>query len=248
MIGDIRLYRPRVSIVIATRNKRKALTKVLDSIDAQAVPFLTEIIVVDDGSTDGTQYMLARRPRINSILLENTGYRNPCFARNVGYRAATGEIVIAQSDEIVHASDHTICRLVNDLRPGTFCIATVYNVDDSGRRLEIYTGPDHQRPLFFLGSMSRRDLYAVGGNDEEFTMPGYEDDWFGRCLIDGLGLKPNYLEDVVGYHQDHPRPNLVGQYDAMKAVLADKLKAGVFCASGGPWEYDPNFYTTHAFH
>jgi len=44
---------PRVSVVVATRNRRAMLARALASVDAQTFRDY-EIVVVDDGSTDGT--------------------------------------------------------------------------------------------------------------------------------------------------------------------------------------------------
>jgi GT2 family glycosyltransferase len=81
---------PDVSIVIMTWNSLDDLRESLRSIDQHAAPIAVETIVVDNGSTDGTQravetefphVALIRRPR-------NEGF----FSRNYGLRAATGRL------------------------------------------------------------------------------------------------------------------------------------------------------------
>ncbi len=198
------------SIVIASRNHAQLLHRTLASIRRQAVPFAYELIVVDDGSTDDTP-LVCRRHAVKYQRLENDRYRNPSAARNAGCRLARGEVVIMQSDEVIHGSPRNIERLVRDLaRSGEFLIGTVFDGDPGGkggRKPVQYTGAENPRPLFFLGSLRRWDLYAAGGNDEEFTEPGYEDNWFADCLIHGLGLKPRYHPGILGWHQPHPRPH-----------------------------------------
>ena len=49
---------PRLSIVIPVYNERATVEELLKRV--QAVPFDKEIVVVDDGSTDGTRDLLAR--------------------------------------------------------------------------------------------------------------------------------------------------------------------------------------------
>ncbi len=227
----------RCSIVLATRNKAEYLKRTLRSIKRQDVPFEYEVIVVDDGSTDQTREV-CKRAGVRYIKLENAIYRNPAAARNVGYRVATGKIIIAQSDEVIHHTPNTIELLCSRLKQGEFLLATVYNyIVKTQQRKAMYTGKRNKRPFFFLGSLWRKDLYAVGGNDEEFTKPGYDDDWFADCLIRGLGLRPRFTDAVVGHHQDHPRPQgLSHKVLPSKRLWEQKRKAGVFVATGGPWK------------
>ncbi len=226
------------SIVMATKNKAPYLRQVLTSIRRQKPSFTYEVIVVDDGSTDNTR-AVCKRFDARYFRLKNAAYRNPAKARNVGYRAASGEIIIAQSDEVIHRTPNAIELLVTRLRPGEFLISTVYNyAAGRNQRLALYTGKKWRRPFFFLGSLWREDLYAVGGNDEQFTQPGYDDDWFADCLVHGRGLRPRFTDAIVGYHQDHHRPQgLSHKILPSKRLYQAKKKAGVFVASGGPWSF-----------
>ena len=231
------------SICIATRNKPSLLQQTLFSITRQRVPFPYEIIVVDDCSpTPETEEICTKKfPGVHYIRIDHSsGYRNPSVARNVAYRKASGKVIIAQSDDVVHHTRDVIERLTTDLRVGDFNIATVYNLAADGSidtGCPVYTGHTYKRPFFFLGSLWRRDLYAIGGNDEEFIHPGFDDDWFGECLIRGLGLRPNYVTNVVGNHLFHTRPNVAEAYNKSGELFRSKVAAGVWCASGGPWEY-----------
>jgi len=228
----------KCSIVMATKNKAPYLKRTLDSIFRQLVNFEYEVIVVDDGSTDNTR-KVCQRPGVQYIRLENPRYRNPALARNVGYRAATGEVIIAQSDEVIHHTSNAINQLCANLRQGEFLLATVYNYfQKQQKRGPIYTGNKRQRPFFFLGSLWRKDLYAIGGNDEEFVEPGYDDNWFADCLMHGLKLKPRYLDAVIGHHQDHPRPSDIGKMVKIShALYTRKARSGKYENSGGPWPW-----------
>jgi glycosyltransferase involved in cell wall biosynthesis len=82
---------PLISVVIPTYQHAASLPKCLASVFAQTYKPL-EVIVVDDGSTDNTQEVLASyRDRIMSIKQDNAG-SNP--ARNRGLHEAKGEYVI----------------------------------------------------------------------------------------------------------------------------------------------------------
>lgn len=153
-------------------------------------------------------------------------------------RLARADILVLQSDDVRHVSP--ACERLAAIEPGTFNIATVYNVVPGVCVGMMYTGPQNRRPLFFLGSVRRSDICAVGGNDEEFVRPGWEDDWLAACLTRGRGLRPVYRADVTGYHQDHPRPDLGADYAAGRALYEAKARAaetgaGPWTAAAGPW-------------
>jgi hypothetical protein len=237
----------RCSIVMATRNKANALATTLESIMAQKVPFPFEVIVVDDGSTDNTADV-CRRYGVQYHYLENPRYRNPSKARNVGYRAARGDVILAQSDEVVHVTPHAIEFLTCNLRPGEVLLAQVdnyhYRNGKPAKFLQQYCGFARQVPYFFLGALWRRDLYAIGGNDEEFVEPCYDDNWFADCLVKGLGLRVRYTGQVEAHHQDHVRET--GDHareDVSRKLYAAKIAeaehTGHYCSSGGPWPEKP---------
>jgi hypothetical protein len=89
-----------VSLVIATYNRKAQLKRTLDTIFRQEYPAL-EVIVVDDGSTDGTEELEHRYP-IRYIRLGRVGWTNMARTFNVGIRAASHDILIMQSGETRH--------------------------------------------------------------------------------------------------------------------------------------------------
>jgi glycosyltransferase involved in cell wall biosynthesis len=81
---------PRVSVVIPTYNRARFLPAAIASIRAQTLP-CSEIVVVDDGSTDDTAAVLAALGEgIVHLRQANAG---PAAARNRGIHAASGELV-----------------------------------------------------------------------------------------------------------------------------------------------------------
>jgi glycosyltransferase involved in cell wall biosynthesis len=89
---------PLVSIVVPVYNAEPFLRETLDSVFAlDYEPF--EVIVVDDGSTDGSAAIAESYPTVRCIRQENHG---PGTARNVGVEAARGEFVaFVDSDDVV---------------------------------------------------------------------------------------------------------------------------------------------------
>ena len=86
-----------LSIIIPVYNRADLILKCLDSIPDRTD---TEIIVVDDGSTDNTWEVLQGIDRIKAIHQENAG---PGFARNRGLDEATGDyIMFVDSDDYIY--------------------------------------------------------------------------------------------------------------------------------------------------
>jgi cellulose synthase/poly-beta-1,6-N-acetylglucosamine synthase-like glycosyltransferase len=79
---------PAVSIVIPVYNARKTLVKCLDAISKLDYPDY-EVIVVDDGSTDGSAELCEAYWNVRVIRLDRGG---PSRARNAGIEAARGEL------------------------------------------------------------------------------------------------------------------------------------------------------------
>ena len=82
---------PSVSVIVPTYNRRRTLGRALDSVGTQTWP-AREVIVVDDGSRDGTaEWLPEAHPDVRLIpLTRNLG---AAHARNVAMREATGDII-----------------------------------------------------------------------------------------------------------------------------------------------------------
>jgi glycosyltransferase involved in cell wall biosynthesis len=99
-IGDIMNHSPLVSIIIPTYNDGHVICDAIDCSLNQTYNNL-EIIVVDDGSIDGTDQLLKEKygSRIKYIRQENKG---PSAARNNGIRHASGEYLqFLDADDLI---------------------------------------------------------------------------------------------------------------------------------------------------
>lgn len=88
----------RLSVIIPVFNEKKTIAEVLDRVRSVGLPI--EIVVVDDGSTDGTRELLEDlRPKIDQlILMERNGGKGA--ALKAGFAAATGEVLVIQDADL----------------------------------------------------------------------------------------------------------------------------------------------------
>jgi len=86
-----------ISVVIPTYNRRKTIGRSIDSVLNQTL-FPSEIIVVDDGSTDGTSdYIQSNFPSIRLLQQPNKGVSS---ARNMGIRSSNSDwVALLDSDD-----------------------------------------------------------------------------------------------------------------------------------------------------
>lgn len=129
---------PKVSVLIAARNEEFRIRKCLDCLEAQDYPReRTEIIVVDDRSTDKTAGILAeyaaRVPGFRYLSLSETaaGFSPKKFALSQGLRLATGEIIITTDADCIMAP-HWIGALVSEFGPETGLVSGLTTYYDAG--------------------------------------------------------------------------------------------------------------------
>jgi glycosyltransferase involved in cell wall biosynthesis len=91
-----------VSVVIPTWNRRTLLEAAVESVRCQTVS-VRDLIVVDDGSTDGTQEWCRAQ---HDIVLLSTFRAGPAAARNLGAYFAHGKWVAFLDSDDVWFADH----------------------------------------------------------------------------------------------------------------------------------------------
>jgi glycosyltransferase involved in cell wall biosynthesis len=180
---------PLVSIVTATYNMAQYVVEAVDSILAQTYPQL-EAVVVDDGSQDNTQEVLARYaedPRVKIIHQDNAGQT---AAKNRGLAACTGRYVGFCDADNAWLPDKIATQLEafqGDNPPGVV-YGDVQFIDDQGADLPTPRVQRHSGritgPLLannfvpFNTCLVPRDILTeVGGFDESLSMAIDYDLW-----------------------------------------------------------------------
>ncbi len=93
---------PSVAVVVPTRDRPDSLARCLAALAQQTVA--AEIVVVDDASTDGAAVARVVETCSGSRLVRGEG-RGPAAARNLGARAARGDVIAFTDDDCVPAPD-----------------------------------------------------------------------------------------------------------------------------------------------
>ncbi|MEM8705400.1 MAG: glycosyltransferase family A protein [Actinomycetota bacterium] len=115
-----------VSVIVPTYNRYERLLRVVDALEAQDVGDRDyEIVIVSDGSSDGTDEkvppQLSERAR---LLTQPNG--GPAVARNTGIEASTGELLVFIDDDVV---------------PEPHCVRTHIEIHEASAERRVVIGP-----------------------------------------------------------------------------------------------------------
>ena len=102
------MTRPRLSVVIPTRDRGESLEEAIGTLSRQSLPREAyELVVVDDGSTDGTRELCSRLEADGQIVYHRLARSGAAAAKNLGVFAAQGDFVLFFDDEDL-ADDHLL--------------------------------------------------------------------------------------------------------------------------------------------
>lgn len=222
---------PLVSIAVNNYNYERFLREAIDSALAQTYP-RTEVIVVDDGSSDGSREIISGyRDRIVPILKDNGGQAS---AFNAGFSASSGEIVIFLDADDTLAPE-AAQRVVEAWRPGLAKIQYLLEVVDGESRSQgklkptngTMPGGDLRETILSAGGYlaSPTSGNAVSRHALESLLPMPEKEW--RISADGYlaNLVPFFgevlsLHEKLGCYRIHQSNNWT-----MKELDLEKVRA-----------------------
>ncbi len=168
-----------------------------------------EMVIVDDGSSDGTadwlQVLARRQPRLHPLILPHNQGR--VAARNAGIEAAQGELILFLDSDVIVDSEcvarHWRMHLV--LGPGWICQGALVQTEHVPPQGAPSIWTDASRAQFATGNVSvaRQALIVAGGFDPCFQEYGWEDLELGLRLR-AQGLRTHFLAQAWGYHYEPP--------------------------------------------
>jgi GT2 family glycosyltransferase len=181
-------------------NRRDLLRACLQSLKRQQVNQPFEVVVVDNGSDDGSPEMVLNEPEGTGVqLLANTENRGFCAANNQGFAASDSEFVALLNND-AEAEPGWLEALVRafDGRPDVGMIASKILVHEDPRRIDkvghlIY--PDGQNRGRGTGELDRGQYDRV----EEVLWPDGCAAMYRREMLDEIG---GFDEDFFAYADD----------------------------------------------
>ena len=213
------MNRVKISIIIPVYNAAQDVLALIEDIRATSLHDY-EILVVDDGSTDGTAAACRTKNGVRVVALDvNSG---PARARNVGASQARGDILIFLDSDVVLAKDADVLReMVAGLEaaPGADYVVTISDIQPLARSAVAYNysvyhayymerllgGKEEIRgPLMFfttrLGAIWKEKFRQSGGFCDSLWTVMNEDGEFGtRCYH--LGYRAYCHADLVTSHR-----------------------------------------------
>lgn len=227
------------SIIIPTYNRLPILQKCLQAMEAQDFTQPYEIVVVDDGSTDGTVEFLQNHPDcFPHVKLYQQKHEGAAIARNTGIDVAQGEVIVFIDSDLVvtpvflSAHAHSLGNAER-----AFTYGRVINTNNfehpTSEKLKIQ---DVSNAFFATGNVAiaKHWLIEAGKFDPSFRQYGWEDLELG-VRLKNLGLKLIKCPEAVGYHW-HP-PFTIEQLPRLVDVEAQRGRMGVLFYQKHPtWE------------
>ncbi len=205
----------KVSIVIPTYNRKNELRKLLDALNNEDYPFSNfEVIVVDDGSRDGTaEFMESYASHFNLVTICHKENMGSAASRNDGVRTAANEIILFLDDDLVpsrgiirnHIKHHSKsnCAVIGNIK---------YRKTFSTRWVSRYLStrgvhkikPTRRIPFkcFWTSNTSIRKehLLKAGLFDEQFKGAGGEDTEIAYRL-EKVGIQFVFAINALCYHK-----------------------------------------------
>jgi len=207
-----------VSVVIPTYRRKDALQRALQSLASQSIePAAYEVIVVVDGSDDGTLEAAESTPQpyaLRVLWQSNSGRAAAC---NTGVAAAQGELVVLLDDDLQPSPGFLAAHLKAHQRGERLGVvgAVRFRLESSTQPFARYWGLRFEdflarlaaraQPLewteTYTGAFSirRHALLAVGGFDETFDGYGLEDFEFALRLTQA-GIELELCPEAVACH------------------------------------------------
>lgn len=198
-----------ISGIIPVHNGERFLRETVDSILAQSHP-LAEVIVVDDGSTDGTRGVVEDCAATAAIPIRYCWQENggPAAARNTGIQAATGDFVaFLDADDLWHAEKtaRQLARFAEQPELGV-SVTNVQNFWMEEVREEEARLQGHARTQAIAGYVAttflgRRSVFEQVGRFDATLQHANMAEWFMRA--NAQNIRVELLPEVLVYRRLH---------------------------------------------
>ena len=213
---------PKLSIIIPAYNAEQYIKPCLDSILQNSKESLskTEIIVINDGSTDNTLKILESYNQYKNIKIHTTKNQGVSAARNLGISLAKGEwITFIDADDTVNTNFSKVVNLVENSK-SPFIIFGNYDIETIDKK--ILTTQTLQSSMYLSGPWSkvynRQFLIKYKILFEKDILMG-EDMLFNLEVIQNSDAIESYKIGFYNYRQNN---NSVTRRFNQKIIESDK--------------------------
>lgn len=200
----------KFSVIIPTYNRCEQLQATLKSVSNQSIKDF-ELIVVNDGSTDGTASFL-NSTKIENLIVLHQKNSGPASARNAGIKISKGDFIAFTDDDCVvpenwlsnfekvfhQSSADVIAGFVQNASKSVFSAISQYIINYS----VAYLYQKHTNTSFFTSNniaYRREVIQSVGGFDERFKQAGGEERLLNFKLILN-GKKIIFSPEIIVKH------------------------------------------------
>lgn len=193
----------RLSVVIPVYNERATVRPLLERVLAVPLPLERELVVVDDGSTDGTRELLqafaAERPESGVRLFLQDRNRGKGAAVRRGFAEATGDFVVIQDADLEY-DPRDFPKLLEPLLDGRADVVFGSRFLGGPHRVLMYW---HYVGNKLLTTMTNA-LYNVNLSDMETCYKAFTRDALravgSRLTSDRFGIEPELAAEVCRRH------------------------------------------------
>jgi len=225
--GNLFMTPALISCIVPVFNGEHYLREALESIFRQTYRPL-EVIVVDDGSTDGTAAVVASYgDRVSYLRQANAG---PAAARNLGLSTARGELVaFLDADDLWHPEKLARQRVRFHARPGLdLCVTHVQNFCSPDLNAEIARLQDQRLTRSLPGYvtqtlLARRSLFDTIGQFNTTLQHADKTEWFLRAAEHGAIME--LLPDILVYRRLHTANRSLRRASASQDEYLSLVKA-----------------------
>jgi glycosyltransferase involved in cell wall biosynthesis len=204
-----RFSKPQITVQLCTYNRRELLGRVMSALFHQNFdPDDYEIVLVDDGSNDGTyEEVIARLAPPCAFHLVRQDNAGLARARNVGIERARGKIILFIDDDVL-ATPNLLSAHANfhERNARSICRGVAINVNSFDRLPPpSYSVRNYSGAYFWTTNVSAplALIKEAGSFDERFREYGWEDLELGFRLR-SMGIRSILARDAVVYHHKPP--------------------------------------------
>jgi glycosyltransferase involved in cell wall biosynthesis len=207
---------PLVSVVIPVYNGLPYLLDAMASARAQTYRE-TEVVVVDDGSTDGSGDAAAA---LDGVRVARQANRGVAAARNAGIAASRGEVIAFLDADDLAAPERValqVAAITSGGHDAAFGHVVQFSIDAAGERLDRAPEP---AKLPTVCTVTRAAAARIGPFNEAYRTGDFID-WWARA--EELGIRATMLPETVGWRRLHQRN--MGRETASRAGYLDVVRA-----------------------